>query len=71
MTREKDELVRSSALAILAQCCELLRFALHPFLEDLIECLAMLAKDRSDIVCGCTHDAVFHRHRYVAVQCTW
>jgi hypothetical protein len=51
VTRETDELIRSSALAVVAQCCETLRFAVHPFLEDIIQCLSALSRDPSRAVC--------------------
>ena len=51
VVRDRDETMRASSLSNLATVCELLRFSLYTFLEEVIACLTSVLKtDESDEV---------------------
>jgi len=48
-TRDSSPLMRASALSNLAQLCKQMRFALHPYISEVLECVgALLATDRDE-----------------------
>lgn len=43
-TKDSDETFRASNLSNLARVCELLRFGIHPFLYELLECVEAVGR---------------------------
>jgi vesicle coat complex subunit len=47
--RDPDPLVRASALSNLAELCELLHYALLPFLEEIVSCVQSLLQSDTTV----------------------
>ena len=49
--KEKEEIIKASSLSNLAEICKLLRFALHPYLIEILSCVShLLQSDPSPLV---------------------